>query len=97
MRHAPGPIEISLTFVADDAVLSVRDRGPGFEPHANRLPDETLAEHGRGLFLVEAYAGSAPSIFHRRAGGSKVIVTIGGAGARDSAAVAADLRAVPLS
>ena len=97
VRHAPGPIEISLTFVADDAVLSVRDRGPGFEPHANRLPDETLAEHGRGLFLVEAYAGSALSIVHRRAGGSKVIVTIRGAGARDNAAVAADPRAVALT
>lgn len=93
VRHAPGPIEIDLMFVAGDAVLSVRDRGPGFEPHANRLPDEALAEHGRGLFLVEAYAGSAPLIAHRKAGGTKVIVTIDGAGGGKSLVVADNPRA----
>ena len=86
VRHAPGPIEINLAFIAGDAVLSVRDRGPGFEPHGNRLPDQALSEGGRGLFLVEAYAGSTPLFLHRQQGGMKVIVTIGGAGGLNSAA-----------
>ena len=97
VRHAPGPIEISLTFVAGDAVLSVRDRGPGFEPHSIRLPDEVYAEHGHGLFLVEAYAGSPPLITHRRGGGMKVIVTISGAGDEKSRGVPVAPREVALA
>ena len=44
VRHAPGPIEISLAFTADDAVLWLRDLGPGFDAHQNVLPPEPLAE-----------------------------------------------------
>ena len=75
VRHAPGPIEINLSFLDDEPVLSVRDRGPGFARHENPLP-EPFAESGRGLFLVEAYAGSAPVILRRRRGGTKVVATI---------------------
>jgi anti-sigma regulatory factor (Ser/Thr protein kinase) len=79
VRHAPGPIEINLSFQADDAVLAVRDRGHGFAQRENVLPDEPWSETGRGLFLVEAYAGSAPLVLPRRQGGTNVVATIHGA------------------
>ena len=90
VRHGPGPIEINLAFTGGDAVLSVGDRGPGFEPRANKLPDEALAENGRGLFLVEAYSGVPPVIVSRHRGGTEVIATIRGAGVPSSGAFAAN-------
>jgi anti-sigma regulatory factor (Ser/Thr protein kinase) len=87
VRHAPGPIEIDLAFDRDDAVLTVRDRGAGFEPQRNVLP-KAWEESGRGLFLIEAYAETAPLVMRRARGGSKVVATIRGAGF----GVAADAR-----
>jgi PAS domain S-box-containing protein len=79
VRHAPGAIQIDLAFDAGDAVLTVQDRGVGFEPHVNVLP-KAWDESGRGLFLVETYAGSVPRVVRRPRGGSKVTVRIRGAG-----------------
>ncbi|HEV7179784.1 MAG TPA: ATP-binding protein [Candidatus Baltobacteraceae bacterium] len=55
VHHAPGPIEISVAVENEDAVLRVADRGPGFAL-APALPEDELAERGRGLFLVAKFA-----------------------------------------
>jgi len=54
VRHAPGPIDVTLDWTAHEPVLHVIDRGPGFlrEP---KLPDP-LSESGRGLFIIETLA-----------------------------------------
>ncbi len=57
VRHAPGPIAVRLRWEHDIAVLAVRDFGPGFDWKRASLPDP-LAEGGRGLFIVQAVAGS---------------------------------------
>lgn len=80
VRHAPGPIEINLELAGGDAILSVRDRGPGFTSVEHVLPTEPMSEGGRGLFLVEVYAGATPVVEPRRRGGTKVVATIAGAG-----------------
>lgn len=55
VRHAPGPISITLEWHAGIAVLRVRDSGPGFDWRAVEAP-EPLAESGRGLFIVRTLA-----------------------------------------
>lgn len=50
IRHAPGPIEISLDGAEDNLWLHVTDSGPPFEWRP-LIPDIS-AERGRGLFLV---------------------------------------------
>jgi anti-sigma regulatory factor (Ser/Thr protein kinase) len=55
VRHAPGPIGVSLEFRGRDAVLHVVDKGPGFE-YDPRLPADVWSEGGRGLFLVSMLA-----------------------------------------
>lgn len=51
VRHAGPHVWVSLTWPGDQPLLAVRDLGPGFEPRRT-LPDDVLAEGGRGLFLV---------------------------------------------
>lgn len=55
VKHAPGPLEVRVRWLAEGAQLEVRDYGPGYELQPN-LPDDTFAESHRGLFLVAAYA-----------------------------------------
>ncbi|HEY8313845.1 MAG TPA: ATP-binding protein [Candidatus Baltobacteraceae bacterium] len=55
VRHAPGPIRVSLDFDGDDAVLEVHDEGPGFVL-APTLPASLDSEGGRGLFIVAELA-----------------------------------------
>lgn len=74
VRHAPGPLSISLEFRDDRAVLHVIDKGPGFTYHP-ALPENLWAEGGRGLFLVSSLARDVQ--VERLAGlGSHVIVTL---------------------
>jgi len=49
-RHAPGRIDVELTWMDGGAVLEIRDRGKGFD-FAVALPDED-AESTRGLYIV---------------------------------------------
>ena len=51
VRHAPGSIHVRLDWSASQPVLSVRDHGPGFA-FRSALPEDPLAEGGRGLFIV---------------------------------------------
>jgi signal transduction histidine kinase len=74
VRHAPGPLSVSLEFRGEDAVLHVIDRGPGFtfEPS---LPQDIWAESGRGLYLVSQLA-RAVDVERIPGRGSHVSVTL---------------------
>ena len=67
-RHAYGPIDVILDVSGTVAVLHVLDSGKGFE-FRPRLPLDPMAERGRGLFLVKAFADEF-SMQRRRTGGS---------------------------
>ncbi len=73
VRHAPGPIAIEVDWSDRLPILSVCDRGPGFEPKI--VPADLCEESGRGLFLVRALAGE-PNLERRSGGGSRVSVTL---------------------
>ena len=74
VRHAPGPLSVSLEPRGVDVVLHVIDKGPGFAYHP-ALPHSIWAESGRGLFLVCSVAREV--IVERLAGlGSHVRVTL---------------------
>ncbi len=55
VRHAPGPLSVSLELCEDDVVLHMIDKGRGFS-YAPALPASVWAESGRGLFLVSTLA-----------------------------------------
>ena len=75
VRHAPGSIEIELAWRAGLPYLIVRDRGPSFALADATLPDDPLAEGGRGLFLIARYAGAA-TVVPRFGGGNEVTVAL---------------------
>lgn len=58
VRHAPGPLSVTMEIRGGDVILHVIDKGPGFtyDPH---LPANVWAESGRGLFLINALAYEA--------------------------------------
>jgi anti-sigma regulatory factor (Ser/Thr protein kinase) len=56
VRHAPGPVEITVELNDDAIVLHVIDSGPPLRTAKHRLPDDLLSERGRGLFIVEQLA-----------------------------------------
>lgn len=76
VRHAPGPIEVELSWRADLPLISVRDRGPAFEIGDIALPRDAFTEHGRGLYLVSRFA-SPPVVSPRSGGGNEVVVELG--------------------
>jgi serine phosphatase RsbU (regulator of sigma subunit)/anti-sigma regulatory factor (Ser/Thr protein kinase) len=55
VRHAPGPLSVSLEQRDGALVLHVIDKGPGFayRPH---LPSNIWSESGRGLYLISKLA-----------------------------------------
>ncbi len=53
-RHGRAPVRILVECNFRHCILSVHDRGPGFEPRPPQLPADVLSENGRGLFLVNA-------------------------------------------
>lgn len=55
VRHAPGPIVVRLDWDDDYPLLSVHDEGESFDVDI-RLPEDPMAEHGRGLYIVRALA-----------------------------------------
>ncbi len=74
VRHAPGPLSVSLERRGDELVLHVIDRGPGFR-YEPALPPSIWSEGGRGLFLVSALASDVQ--VERLAGlGTHVTVTL---------------------
>lgn len=75
VRHAPGPVEIDLTWREDKPFLTVRDRGPCFEVGNLKIPADALAEGGRGFFII-ANTASSPVVTPRPGGGNEVVVSL---------------------
>jgi anti-sigma regulatory factor (Ser/Thr protein kinase) len=75
VRHAPGPVEISVDSADETMVLHVIDSGPPLARVKHRLPDDLLSERGRGLFIVEQLA-TALDIEHARDRGNHLSVTM---------------------
>ncbi len=74
LRHAPGRLMVRLEWFEESPRLHIFDRGQGFE-FRPVLPAETLAESGRGLFIIQALTGSL--VVHRLPGcGSHVSVVL---------------------
>jgi anti-sigma regulatory factor (Ser/Thr protein kinase) len=64
---------VSLEVLADRIVLWVKDQGPGFDwKEALAKEPEPLAENGRGLPILQAYASS----FEYSEGGSELTVSL---------------------
>ncbi len=79
------PIDVSWEVTPDRAVITVRDRGAGFEPGG--VPDPTLDENlecptGRGLMLMRAYM---TEIRHNKTGNEVTMVYDRGAEERKRA------------
>jgi len=78
VRHGSGPenapARIALHLTPDSLVITVRDRGPGFDPDA--LPDPRHEQnlelgHGRGIFYMRSFTDRVSFVFPR-SGGSVV-------------------------
>jgi anti-sigma regulatory factor (Ser/Thr protein kinase) len=69
VRHANGPVWVSLHWASPEPVLTVIDLGDDFDIPGD-LPDP-MAESGRGLFLV-AHLAPELSVAAKRAGGKRV-------------------------
>ena len=74
VRHAPGPLSVSLELRGQSLLLHVIDKGPGFA-FRPELPANIWAESGRGLYLISELAHGVE--VERVPGlGSHVIVTL---------------------
>jgi PAS domain S-box-containing protein len=58
VQHAPSLSEISIDWVTENPVVTVRDSGPGLPALKFDLPDPA-AEQGRGLYLISALTKGA--------------------------------------
>ncbi len=54
VAHAPGPVEISITWLDGQALLAVWDAGPAYAFDAS-LPKDVLDEHHRGLYIINHF------------------------------------------
>jgi integral membrane sensor domain MASE1/anti-sigma regulatory factor (Ser/Thr protein kinase) len=56
VEHAPGLVTLEVDWSQDAPTVTIVDTGPGLEHFDVKLPGDTLAEDGRGLFLIQALA-----------------------------------------
>ncbi|MBC5811142.1 MAG: PAS domain-containing protein [Candidatus Eremiobacteraeota bacterium] len=56
VEHAPGLVEVELDWRGEKPLVSVRDAGSGALRVSGDLPDDPLAEDGRGIFLAKTLA-----------------------------------------
>lgn len=70
VRHAGGPVWVSVDWTGEEPVLTVQDLGPGFDLGRLELPPPTQPG-GRGLYLVSHMAEEL-RVARKRAGGAKV-------------------------
>jgi anti-sigma regulatory factor (Ser/Thr protein kinase) len=75
VEHAPGLVNVEIDWSGIHPVLTVLDTGPGLLRFSRSLPEDSLTEDGRGLFLIETLARdvrveSAPGQ------GTKMMVTL---------------------
>ncbi len=75
VRHAPGPVEISVDLNDESLVLHVIDSGPPLQAVERHLPEDVLSERGRGLFIVEQLASDV-RIEHLENCGNHISVTM---------------------
>jgi anti-sigma regulatory factor (Ser/Thr protein kinase) len=52
VAHAPGPVDVSITWLDGQALLAMWDTGPSYAFDAS-LPANIMSEHHRGLYIVE--------------------------------------------
>lgn len=74
VRHAAGPIWVSVSWTGEQPVLRVADLGPGFEL-GPALPARATESGGRGLFIVSNLSKEL-EVAPRRGGGSIVSATL---------------------
>ena len=74
VRHAPGPLSVSLEFRKREALLHVIDQGGGFDLEP-ALPQDIWAESGRGLYLVSRLARRV-EVERVPGSGSHIVVTL---------------------
>lgn len=74
IRHAPGPIDITLECDGKSVRLNVGDKGPGFALNA-KLPENMLMEGGRGLFIVSCFATHV-QVEKNNTAGAKVVANL---------------------
>lgn len=74
VRHAPGPISVSLGMGGGGVVLHVIDSGGGFD-FAPALPTDVWQESGRGLYIVDSVARNVV-VTRVPGGGSHIAVTL---------------------
>lgn len=55
-RHAGGVTRANACFDGDSLVVEVWDRGTGFRMPRSKAPPDSMAERGRGLFLMRQLA-----------------------------------------
>jgi serine/threonine-protein kinase RsbW len=74
-RHGRGtdgaPTRIGLHLTADSLVITVRDRGPGFDPERVSDPctDQNLTRgNGRGIYYMRCFTDRVSFVFPRRGG-----------------------------
>jgi serine phosphatase RsbU (regulator of sigma subunit)/CHASE3 domain sensor protein len=72
-RHTPGPAEVKLMRNAQRFLLEIDDLGPPFVLNGAAAPD-LLAESGRGMFLIRAFADDVRVA--RTPSGNRVSVTL---------------------
>ena len=75
VAHAPGLIEVTIDWTGARPVVSVVDTGPGMRNQRVGLPEDVMAESGRGLFLVNAL-GEAGSLSLMQADGIAIRVVL---------------------
>jgi anti-sigma regulatory factor (Ser/Thr protein kinase) len=79
VRHAAGPVWVSLTWHDVEPMLTVYDVGPGLDPRLLddpervRVADDPFAESGRGLFLMRELA---PEVTARRRAEAGTVVDV---------------------
>ena len=69
------PISVKVDFADNEVTISVKDQGPGFNPHnlPNPLANENLLKQvGRGIFIVKSLMDSVD--FNITGSGSEVIL-----------------------
>ncbi|GAC1632183.1 MAG: hypothetical protein NVS4B5_21790 [Vulcanimicrobiaceae bacterium] len=74
VRHTPGITVVEIDFRLATPVMCVRDRGARFEP-CSALPDDDLAENGRGMFLINALARHV-ALARTLEGGNELRITL---------------------